>query len=73
MAGPGFVNVDQMKQQQQLLNMRGAQMAQQKTGQKTELGSQPKAKGTKKQLIGTIAGIAAVIVGLFILKALGLI
>lgn len=73
MAGPGFVNVDQMKQQQQLLNMRGAQMAQQKTGQKTELGGQPKAKGTKKQLIGTIAGIAAVIVVLFILKALGLI
>ena len=50
----GHINYDQLKQQSQYLNMRGAQIAQEKSGQHTELGSQPKAKGTRKQLISTI-------------------
>lgn len=70
---PDYVNINQTKQQSQYLNMRGAQIAQEKTGQHTELGNQPKAKGTRKQLISTIVGIAAVIAALVILKALGVI
>lgn len=56
-AGHDFDN-QQLKQRAQYLNMRGAQMAQQNAGQKTELGGQPKATGSKKQLIGTIVGIS---------------
>lgn len=56
-AGNDFDN-QQLKQRAQYLNMRGAQMAQQNAGQKTELGGQPKATGSKKQLIGTIVGIS---------------
>lgn len=70
---PDYVNINQTKQQSQYLNMRGAQIAQEKTGQHTELGSQPKAKGTRKQLVSTIVGIVAVIAALVILKALGVI
>ncbi len=73
MAGPVGINNDQLKQQQQYLNMRGAQMAQQNSGQQTTLGGQPKAKGTKKQLVSTIVGIAAVFAVLVLLKALGVI
>ena len=46
-AGNDFNN-QQIKQQAQYLNMRGAQIAEQNAGQKTELGSQPKAQGSKK-------------------------
>lgn len=63
-----IVNPDQAKQQAQMLNMRGAQMAQDKAGQ----SSQPKAQGSKKQLVGTIVGIAAVVL-LLLLKALNVI
>lgn len=56
-AGNDFDN-QQLKQRAQYLNMRGAQMAQQNAGQKTELGGQSKATGSKKQLIGTIIGIS---------------
>ena len=70
---PDYVNINQTKQQSQYLNMRGAQIAQEKTGQHTELGNQPKAKGTRKQLVSTIVGIVAVIAALVILKALGVI
>ena len=70
---PDYVNINQTKQQSQYLNMRGAQIAQEKTGQHTELGSQPKAKGTRKQLVSTIVGIVAVIAALVILKVLGVI
>ena len=69
----GHINLDQIKQQQQFLNMRGAQIAQEKAGQQTSLGGQPRAKGSRKQLIGTIVGIVAVVAGLLILKALGVI
>lgn len=71
-AGNDFDN-QQMKQRAQYLNMRGAQMAQQNAGQKTELGGQPKATGSKKQLIGTIVGISvafAVILLLAVLRIL---
>ena len=48
-------------------------MAQENLGQKTELGGQPKAQGSKKQLVGTIVGIAAVVLLLLLLKALNVI
>ena len=67
-SGPSGMSSEQFKQQAQYLNMRGAQMAQEKAGQKTELGAQPKAKGTKKQLIGTVVGVIAVIAVLLILS-----
>ena len=72
---PDYVNINQTKQQSQYLNMRGAQIAQEKTGQHTELGSQPKAKakGTRKQLVSTSVGIGAVIAALGLLTALGVI
>ena len=70
---PDYVNINQTKQQSQYLNMRGAQIAQEKTGQHTELCSQPKAKGTRKQLVSTIVGIVAVIAALVLLKVLGVI
>lgn len=68
MAGPAGINNDQLKQQQQYLNMRGAQMAQEKAGQQTRLEGQPKAQGSRKQLVGTIVGIVAVIAVLLVLK-----
>lgn len=70
---PGHVNYDQLKQQSQYLNMRGAQIAQEKAGQQTSLGSQPRAKGSRKQLIGTIVGVVVVLAGLVLLKVLGII
>ena len=57
-AGNDFNN-QQLKQHGQYLTMRGAQIAEQNAGQKTELGSQPRAQGARKQLIGTIVGIGA--------------
>ena len=71
-AGNDFNN-HQIKQQAQYLNMRGAQIAEQNAGQETKLGSQPKAQGSKKQLIGTIVGIVLVIGMLIVLKALNVI
>ena len=53
--------------------MRSAQIAEQNARQETKLGSQPKAQGSKKQLIGTIVGIVLVIVVLIVLKALNVI
>ena len=67
------INSDQVKQQTQMMQMRGAQMAQNINGQQTSLGSQPRAKGTKKQLVSTIVGIAAVFVVLILLKVLNII
>ena len=73
MEGEAMLNVivdpDQAKQQAQYLNMRGAQMSQENQGQQTRLGGQSKAKGSKKQLVGTVVGIAAVIAALLVLKA----
>ncbi len=65
---PGHVNYDQLKQQSQYLNMRGAQIAQEKNGQQTTLEPMPKARGSKKQLIGTIVGVLAVIAVLVLLS-----
>lgn len=65
------INNEQLKQQAQYLNMRGAQIAQEKAGQRTTLGSSAKTQGTKKQLIGTIAGVLAVIAVLVLLSVFG--
>ena len=61
------INNEQLKQQAQYLNMRGAQIAQEKSGQQTTLGS-TKAQGSRKQLVGTIVGIVAVVAVLLILS-----
>lgn len=66
---PDYVNINQTKQQSQYLNMRGAQMAQEKAGR----SSRPQTKGTKKQLIGTIVGIVVLIAALILLKVFGVI
>lgn len=64
-----IVNPDEIKRQAQALQMRGAQMASEKIGQK-----QPRqASGSRKQLIGTIVGIAAVFALLVLLKLLAVI
>ena len=66
--GGSEVNPDRWKQQAQYMNMRGAQTAQQVAGQKTEIGGGPKAKGSRKQLLGTVIGILAAIAVLVLLS-----
>lgn len=66
MAGPAGINNDQLKQQAQYLNMRGAQMAMENAGQTQSLDHE-KAKGSKKQLIGTVVGVVLVVAVLFLL------
>lgn len=66
MSGPSGINPDQLKQQSQYLNMRGAQMAMGDAGQTQSLGHE-KAKGSKKQLIGTVVGVVLVVAVLFLL------
>lgn len=61
-------NNEQMRQRMTNLQMRGAQIAAEKQGVKFDIEPQTKAKGTKKQLVGTIVGIVAVIL-LLTLKA----
>ena len=63
----------QWEQKTSNLQMRGAQIAADKQGVKFDLEPQPKAQGSKKQLVGTIVGIAAVVVLLLLLKALNVI
>ena len=70
MIGGSEVNPDQWKQQAQYMNMRGAQQAQEKAGQQTAIQAAPKAEGTKKQLIGTVGGVLAVIAVLVLLSVL---
>lgn len=67
------LNPQQLKEQAQYLSMRGAQIAQQKSGQETNLSPAPKVSGTKKQLIGTIAAIVGVVAVLVLLSALHII
>ncbi len=62
------INPNRWKQQSQMLQMRGAQMAQNQTGQSNSTPRGTKTKGSKKQLIGTILGILAGIVVLVLLK-----
>lgn len=69
MAGASGINNEQLKQQAQYLNMRGAQIAQEKSGQQTTLGSETKVRGSKAQLIGTIAGVVGVAAVLLLLAA----
>lgn len=68
-AGTDFNN-QQFKQQSQYLNMRGAQIAQEKAGQSQTLEGMPKAKGSRKQLVGTIIGIVGILAVLVILSVL---
>lgn len=68
-----FVNGYNHEQQQQRmanLQMRGAQIAAKKSGVKFELEPQTGAKGTKKQLIGTVIGVAMVIAVLVLISVL---
>lgn len=69
-SGPSGMSNEQIKQQAQYLNMRGAQIAQEKAGQQTTLEPSSKVQGTKKQLIGTIIGVAAVLGVLVLLSVL---
>lgn len=71
-AGSDFNN-QQLKQNAQYLQMRGAQIAQQQAGQETDLSPAPKASGSKKQLIGTISIFVGVAALLFLLSLLDLI
>ena len=73
MAGLNGINNEQFKQQAQYLNMRGAQMVENKTGRVAADGTTMKARGSKKQLIGTIIGVAAVFGALILLVALDVI
>lgn len=70
-AGSDFNN-HHFKQQSQYLQMRGAQIAEQQAGQKTELGSPPRAAGSRRQLIGTVVGVVLLLAALMILSRLGI-
>ena len=69
MANYGGFN-ENYRQQAQMLNMRGAQLVEQKTGRTAADGTTQKAKGTNKQLIGTIVGVVAVLAVVLILNSL---
>lgn len=62
----GYDN-EQMRQRMANLGMRGAQIAAEKSGVKFELEPHTKAKGSRKQLIGTIVGVAAALLVLVLL------
>ena len=66
-------NNEQMRQRMANLQMRGAQIAAKKQGVKFDIEPQTKAKGTRKQLISTIVGIAAVFAVLILLKVLNVV
>lgn len=63
----GGINNDEIKRRTQYLAMRGAQMAMEDSGQIQTLGHE-KPNGSKKQLVGTIIGVAAVVVVLVVLS-----
>lgn len=63
MANYNHINIDQMKQQQQMMAMRAQQMS----ADKQTLDFEGR-KGTRKQLVGTILAIAGGIIVLFILS-----
>lgn len=66
MANYNHINIDQMKQQQMLTNMRAQQMASDK--QKLDFEGR---KGSKTQFLGTFLAIAGAIIVLIILSFLG--
>lgn len=68
MIGGSEINPDQWKQGQ-YLDLRGAQMAGNRTEQKP-LAASPESRGSKRQLIGTILGVAAVLGVLVLLSVL---
>lgn len=61
------INNDEMKRRTQYINMRAAQLAAEKQNMPQSLGAE-KPKGSKTQLIGTIAGICGVVLLLFLLS-----
>lgn len=77
MAGmPGLSN-EQIKQQQQFLNMRGSQIAMENAGQEQTLegitAKSNRAVGSRKQLIGTVIGVIAALAILILLAKLHII
>ncbi|MDD6024394.1 MAG: hypothetical protein PUC06_09210 [Oscillospiraceae bacterium] len=66
------LNNQQLKEQQQYLNMRGAQIAMNQAGQEQKLTPPPKVRGNRRQLIGTIAIIAGAFLAIAILSWLGI-
>ncbi len=56
------------KEQAQMLNARGTQIVEQKTGRTQADGVTFQARGSRRQLIGTIIAIAAVFAALILLK-----
>lgn len=68
MVGGSEINPDQWKQGQ-YLDLRGAQMAGNRTEQKS-LAASPESRGSKRQLLGTIIGVAAVFGVLVLLSVL---
>jgi len=70
-AGNDFNN-HLLKQQAQYLQVRGAQIAEQQASQKTKLGGLSHARGSKRQLLGTVAGVVLLLAGLMLLSRLGI-
>ena len=68
MIGGSEINPDQWKQGQ-YLNLRGAQMAQDRAERKSSAAS-TESRGSKRQRIGTIVGVVAGIAVLVLLSAL---
>lgn len=66
------INNEEIKQRAQYLSMRGAQMAMENSGQIQTLKPE-KLRGSKRQLVGTIVGVAAVVVLLVVLNLLRII
>lgn len=69
MIGGSEINPDQWKQQARYLDLRGAQMAGDRAEQKPSAASHG-SRGRKRQLIGTIIGVAAVFGVLVLLSVL---
>lgn len=63
---PAGINNEELKRREQYLRLRGAQMAMEESGQIQTLGT-TKARGSRKQLVGTIIGVAAAALILFLL------
>ena len=61
------INNDEIKRRAQYMNMRAAQLASEQQNIPQTLGTE-KPTGSKKQLIGTVAGIVAVVLLLLLLS-----
>jgi hypothetical protein len=63
---PTGINNEELKQRAQYINMRGAQMAMDQADQDQTLGTDHP-RGSKGQLLGTILGVAVVLLVLVLL------